>query len=73
MATYTGEQIKTLFKEDPKKTSHLMMAAIMLAYGQPNASDLVIEHEIKAQLAGADPNPDYGFKVQKFLKDGFII
>ena len=55
MATYTGEQIKALFKEDPKNVSHLMMAAIMVAYGQPNASDLVIENEIKAyKLIGAE-------------------
>ena len=70
MPRFTGEQLKIMFKTDPKGISQ-MLGAMMRDFGYPNATDEAVEQEINAQLQGSEPcNLNYGLWIETSLRDG---
>lgn len=69
MPRLTGEQLKGQFKANPKETSAMLSYVMYNFY--PHAIPELVEEEINAQLAGAEPcNPNYGLWIKTYLRDG---
>lgn len=65
----TGEQLKEQFRANPKETSALLSFVMKNFY--PHATPDLVEKEVNAQLAGADPsNLNYGLWIRTYLRDG---
>ena len=72
MPRFTGEQITSMFKANPKRASHEMVGAIMRCVFDDFPSDLEVEKEIAAQLAGAKPSSlKCSDLIQKCITEGF--
>ena len=68
---FTGEQLKSMFKTDPKGVSHEMVGAVMRQVFDGFPGDVEVENEIAAQLGGAGPsNLPCSELIQKYLTEG---
>jgi hypothetical protein len=72
MPRFTGEQLKSMFKTDPKGTSHEVVGALMREFFDAFPGDVEVENEIAAQLGGAKPSNLKGSQtIQRYLTEGF--
>ena len=71
MPRFTGEQLKSMFKTNPKGVSHEVVGALMRQVFDGYPSDVEVENEIAAQLGGAKPsNLPCSELIQKYLTEG---
>jgi len=71
MPRFTGEQLKSMFKTNPKGVSHEVVGALMRQVFDGYPSDVEVENEIAAQLRGAKPsNLPCSELIQKYLTEG---
>jgi len=69
MPRLTGQQLKDQFKTSPKETSAMLSFVMQNFY--PHATPELVEKEVNAQLAGAEPcNLNYGLWIEAYLRDG---
>ncbi len=65
----TGERIKELFQDDPKKTSHAL-GLTLRDFGYKTYTDALVKAEIKRLLAGEEPRGGPSMFLAKWLKEG---
>ena len=71
MPRFTGEQLKSMFKTDPKGVSHEVVGALMRQVFDGFPGDVEVENEIAAQLGGDKPsNLKYSSLIQRYLTEG---
>ena len=71
MPRFTGEQLKSMFKTDPKLVSHEVVGAVMRQVFDGFPGDVEVENEIAAQLGGAKPsNLKCSPLIQRCLTEG---
>ena len=72
MPRFTGEQLRSMFKTDPKGVSHEVVGALMRRLFDGFPGDVEVENEIAAQLGGAKPSDlRCSELIQKYLTEGF--